>query len=269
MEDPYASFKRKIRTHYRKHGRIFPWRKTKDPYRILVSEMMLQQTQVSRVLPKYIAFVERFPSVEDLANASLSDVLMLWQGLGYNRRARYLHRTAQTVVSRHNGIIPREKKELMSLPGVGVYTAGAIRAFAFNQADVLIETNIRTVFIHFFFQNKKEVHDRDILLLAEKTMDRKEPREWFNALMDYGSMLKETGEKLNAKSVHYTKQSAFAGSDRELRGRIIRELLKAKRMTKHALLKSVQEDRARMEKVLRGLEKDLLVKRQGKSLSLA
>jgi len=208
---------------YRKHGRDFPWRRTHDPYKILVSEIMLQQTQTSRVEGKYVEFLGRFPNFKSLAKASVSDVLRAWSGLGYNRRALALKKTAEIVVQNYNGKLPRDPESLDELPGIGAGTAGAIRAFAFNLPSVFIETNIRRVFIHFFFSKKKKVSDREILELIEMTADKRNSREWYWALMDYGAMLgREQKENPNRKSAHYTKQSKFTGSNRELRGKILR-----------------------------------------------
>jgi A/G-specific adenine glycosylase len=165
-----AQFKKIIYSYYEKNRRDFPWRRTRDPYKILVSEIMLQQTQAPRVTEKYKEFIKKFPSVKSLAEAPLKKVLVLWQGLGYNRRAVNLHKTAQVINKKYKGVFPKTKEALLELPGVGPATAGDILAFAYNQAQIVIETNIRSVFIHFFFENEKNVHDRDIIPLIEKTL---------------------------------------------------------------------------------------------------
>ena len=219
------AFQDTVWNFYKKHGRKLPWRNTKDPYRIWVSEVMLQQTQVSRVLPKYKAFLKKFPTIHDLAQAPLRDVLVMWQGLGYNRRAKLLHAGAKYVVHEHGGKFPKE--HLTIIPGIGSYTEGAIQAFAYNKSVVCIETNIRTVFLHHFFQDAKDVHDKEIKPLIKKMCDQDNPREWYWALMDYGSYLKQQGIKLNSKSAHYAKQSTFKGSKREVRGAIIKALSNA------------------------------------------
>lgn len=255
-----ALFRKKILDWYRIHGRhTLPWRSTDDPYRILVSEVMLQQTQVDRVIPKYTTFLKRFPTVQKLARAKLSDVLKLWSGLGYNRRAKYLHQMAQVVVGEYTGRFPKDTRELEKLPGVGPYTAGAICAFAYNQPVVFIETNIRTVYIYHFFPKAKKVGDKDILALVEQTLDTKNPREWYSALMDYGSYLKAMGVKNNAKSKHYTKQSTFEGSRRQIRGAILRELLKGAN-TLQELAKMLNREVGVIEEVLVELTKEGLVK---------
>ena len=184
-------FRTKIRKYYARHRRSFSWRNTSDPYRILVSEIMLQQTQTSRVKEKYPLFIKRFPTIRSLANSKVSDVLITWSGLGYNRRALFLKQATDIAVQKFGGHIPNSYDALRELPGVGPNTAGAILAFAFNKAMPFIETNIRSVFIHHFFPHKKKVSDKEILPLVAATLDVKDPRNWHYALMDYGVMLKE------------------------------------------------------------------------------
>ena len=211
--------------HYREHGRRhLPWRRQVTPYHVLVSEVMLQQTQVDRVVPKYQEFLRAFPSAHDLAAAPLRDVLQLWQGLGYNRRARYLHEASNCVVAEHAGRVPKTYRDLRALPGVGPYTAGAIMAFALNEPVGLIETNVRTVYLHHCFADREQVSDRELMPLIERTLDREHPREWYYALMDYGSYLKRTRANPSRRSQHHTTQSPFAGSGRQLRGAIVRAL---------------------------------------------
>jgi adenine-specific DNA glycosylase len=152
-------FRRTIYRHYRACGRTLAWRETRDPYRILVSEFMLQQTQVERVEDKYPQFLGAFPGFAALAGANLKDVLACWQGLGYNRRAKSLLETARAVVELHGGELPSSREELLALPGVGEATAGALMAFAFNRPVVFVETNIRRVCLYFFFPGKREVRD--------------------------------------------------------------------------------------------------------------
>ena len=187
---------------------------------------MLQQTQVTRVIPKYKEFLKRFPNFDALARAPLSDVLKAWQGLGYNRRAKYLWTTAQQVIMEHGGKLPSDPAVLQKLPGVGPNTAGALVAFAFNKPVVFIETNIRSVFIHEFFKNRRVITDKDILPLIERTCpaEPRRSREWYYALMDYGAMLKATKPNPSRRSSHHSRQSQFEGSNRQLRGAIIRIL---------------------------------------------
>ena len=206
-----------------------PWRKTKDPYRIAVSEIMLQQTQVARVEKYYGSFVRRFPDFRSLARSDARDVVRAWIGLGYNRRALSLWRLAVTVSEKYDGRLPCHQDALEKLPGIGKATAGAIMAFAFNMPKPFIETNIRRVFIHFFFSGRKKVSDAAIMPIVARTLDRGNPREWYWALMDYGAFLglraaKNKIRNPNTQSAHYKRQSKFSGSDRELRGKILRIL---------------------------------------------
>ena len=219
-------FAETVWAHYREHERNLPWRKTRQPYRIFISEIMLQQTQVDRVLPKYREFLKIFPDFKTLASASLQDVLRTWQGLGYNRRAQMLYTCAKEVVTHHNGRLPQTHTELQALPGIGPYTAGAVMVFAFSKPVSMIETNIRTVYLHHFFKTKERVSDQEILRVVDRTLDRERPRDWYYALMDYGSHIKRTIGNQNIRSRHYTKQSKFEGSNRQVRGQIVRALTK-------------------------------------------
>ncbi|MBJ6751844.1 HhH-GPD family protein [Geomonas anaerohicana] len=218
-------FRNTVLDHYRSHGRHLPWRETRDPYAILVSEIMLQQTQVDRVREKYLEFLAIFPTWQDLAEAELSRVLSLWQGLGYNRRAVALQQCARAVRERFGGTLPHEVAELESLPGIGPYTARAVAAFAFDIATPFIETNIRSVFIRHFFPHCESVRDADILPLVELTLDRGNPRQWYYALMDYGASLKRGQTNPGRKSAHHVRQSPFRGSNREQRSLILRTIL--------------------------------------------
>lgn len=219
-------FRLAVWEYYREHGRQMPWREDPSPYKVLVSELMLQQTQVSRVIPKFDAFMYTCPSIAVLAEKSLAEVLELWSGLGYNRRAKYLHQAAQTVLSDFAGTIPHDFDDLVKLPGVGKNTAGAIMAYAFQVPVVFIETNIRTVYFHHFYNDTHEpVSDKELGMLVNQTIDCEHPREWYWALMDYGAYLKSTAGGQLSRSKHYVKQSPLKGSLREMRGRIIRTLL--------------------------------------------
>lgn len=223
---------RELKSFYKKSARAhLPWRKTRDPYKILVSELMLQQTQVKRVLPFYAEFVEAFPDFETLARAPLSRVLKQWQGLGYNRRAKFLHQTAKIITARSNLAGSQFTTEFLeSLPGIGPYTARAVSVFAYNRPEVFIETNIRTVFTHHYIgPSYVKVDDKDLLPLIERDLKKSkmEPRDFYAALMDYGSHLKASGVRINNKSKHYTKQSPFKGSTRQKRAAILRDALKS------------------------------------------
>ncbi|MDD3493010.1 MAG: winged helix-turn-helix transcriptional regulator [Candidatus Thermoplasmatota archaeon] len=220
-----AAFQRLVYEHYRRHPRSFPWRETRDPYRILVSEVMLQQTPVERVRDTFTAFVAAFPDFASLARASLQEVLAAWQGLGYNRRAVALNRTAQEVVQRFDGVLPSDEATLRSLPGIGPYTAAAVRAFAFDRPAVVIDTNIRAVFIHCFLGEASKVSDAALRPLVEQSMDREHPRDWYSALMDFGALVKQRHPNPSRKSAHYSRQTPFEGSNRQVRGRILKAVL--------------------------------------------
>ena len=204
--------------------RDMPWRDDTRPYYVLVSELMLQQTQVDRVMPKFEAFIARFPDEAALAAASLAEVLTLWSGLGYNRRAKYLHDAAKMIMTECGGKFPATYDELVKLPGVGLNTAGAIMAYAYNQPVVFIETNVRTVYFTHWFSDQAEVHDREVRAAVEATIDREHPREFYWALMDYGSWLKRQGSARLTQSRHYKKQAPLKGSLREVRGQLIKLL---------------------------------------------
>lgn len=266
-------FKAEVWSYYRGHKRDLPWRRTKNSYRILVSEMMLQQTQVSRVLKKYPQFIKRFPNFQELAKSPIRNVLKAWQGLGYNRRGLALKRVAEIVVKKYRGVLPRDKASLEALPGIGQSTAGAILAFAYGISEPFVETNIRRAYIHFFFRRKKKIHDKEILELVTKTIDRKNSREWYWALMDYGAMLGALPKNPNQKSAHYAKQSRFAGSDRELRGKILKLLLAKKSVSEYALKKTVFvapsqnifQNKQRLKRIIQSLLRDnLACRRDGK-----
>lgn len=202
-----------------------PWRADTRGYYVLVSELMLQQTQVDRVRPKFLEFIARFPDTKVLAGASLSEVVSLWNGLGYNRRAKYLHDAAKMIENKFDGGFPDSRELLKCLPGVGPNTAGAIMAYTFNAPEVFIETNIRTVYFHHFFEDGEIVDDKMLADLVYDTIDREQPREFYWALMDYGTWLKKNGVARLAQSKHYKKQSPLKGSVREVRGQIIRVLM--------------------------------------------
>lgn len=227
MTDQEKAFQITVLKFYRRNKRGLPWRKPQkngafDPYHVLVSEVMLQQTQVNRVINKYGGFFSTFPSLEVLALADLRDVLSAWSGLGYNRRAKYLHQLAKITMNDNHGKLPENVENLKSLPGIGQNTAAAIVVYTWNKPEVFIETNIRTVFIHHFFQNKDNVSDTEILHKVSETLDKENPRDWYWALMDYGTYLKKKHGNNISKSRHYTKQSKFEGSRRQLRANVLK-----------------------------------------------
>jgi A/G-specific adenine glycosylase len=257
-------FRKTILAYYQSHGRELPWRNTGNPYHILVSEIMLQQTQVGRVIEKYEKFLSAFPDFSTLADASLRDVLAIWQGMGYNRRAIALKRIAMEVMISHNGILPSSEEALLKLPGIGKATASSIAAFAFNTPSVFIETNIRRVFIHFFFDDRKNIRDAEILPLVAKTLATTNPRDWYYALMDYGSQLKTTTENPNRRSAHYTRQPSFEGSRRQLRGKILKEILATPCITESFIIKHAGQNSEAIREVLDQLQKEGFIKKKGK-----
>lgn len=262
--DPSA-FITHIRSFAQTERRDLEWRRDITPYKVLISEMMLQQTQVSRVSVKFPLFIEQFPTIHALHEAAVADVLAAWQGMGYNRRALFLKRTASIIVNDHGGILPSDPPTLQSFPGIGYATARSIAAFAFNKPTVFIETNIRRVFIHFFFEDHTEVHDSEILPLVELTLDTENPREWYYALMDYGSRLVKITQNPNRRSKHYTKQSPFEGSERKVRGQIIRALLRHGPLEKHALERLIEDQR--LEKIVAAMIAEGFIKYDGSTYS--
>ncbi|MFA5876990.1 MAG: A/G-specific adenine glycosylase [Candidatus Paceibacterota bacterium] len=261
-----GGFRKIVLTFFKKKGRhTLPWRHTHDPYKILVSEIMLQQTQADRVIPKYKLFIRKFPTVQALATASLGDVLREWQGLGYNRRAKMLHEAAKVIVTNYGGKVPTLYSELVELPGIGDYTAKAVRVFAWNEPEVMIETNIRTVFIHHFFPNKVAVSDKELHPYMGEFLDTKNPREWYFALMDYGSYLKKIVPNPSRNSAHHTKQKSFKGSDREVRGAILRALV-SRSKSLPALLKELNFPQDKIKRQITALKKEgLIVIRKNKA----
>ncbi|MFY9399663.1 MAG: A/G-specific adenine glycosylase [Desulfomonilia bacterium] len=263
-----AAFRDKIYAYYRDHARSFPWRETTDPYCILVSEIMLQQTQAERVAQKYGGFISRFPDFQALAGAELCSVLEAWQGLGYNRRAVALKETARKVMEEHGGILPGDIEGLTRLPGIGRYTAGAVLAFAYNRPVAFIETNIRRVFIHCFFPESERVKDSEILPLVEQALDRENPRQWYYALMDYGAMLKAGLPNPNRKSAHYVRQAPFEGSTRQVRGMILKLLVSFGPLSETELIDKLDRDPCQVRQILLDLEREGFVRSNSGMVSI-
>lgn len=251
-----AQFRARVWRYYLTHGRhTLPWRKTHDLYRLLVSEVMLQQTQVDRVIPFYHQFLQQFPTAKRLAAAPLSQVLTFWQGLGYNRRAKMLREAARSLTTKP----PTTATELEQLPGVGPYTARALAAFAFNQDGAVIETNIRTAIIHHFFPTKRIVSDAEIEQILLTVSPKGKAREWYSALMDYGAHLKRLGISYNARSAHYVKQKPLKGSMREARGALVREFTKGTTSRSQLCNLFGPSRKIQMEKALDALRKEGLL----------
>jgi A/G-specific adenine glycosylase len=264
LDDDIRLFSEAVWGYYNDHGRHnLPWRTvesdgTMDPYKIMVSEIMLQQTQVGRVIPKYAAFLGRFPDIKILADAELGEVLRFWQGLGYNRRAKFLWQSAGQIAA--SRAFPRSQEALVKLPGIGMNTAGAIRAYAYNEPALFIETNVRTVYIHHFLADEADVPDKTITQLLAQSIDREHPREFYWALMDYGTYLKATVGNFNKASKHYAKQSTFSGSRRQVRGLVLR-LLSERPHTLQELQTEVSDER--LDDVLADLSAEGLIHDRG------
>jgi len=251
--------------YYKEYRRPMPWRDDISPYSIFISEVMLQQTQVSRVLVKYPLFMAKFPNFNSLARSETTDLLSAWQGMGYNRRALYLRSAAGIVMREYKGGLPKDIKLLDELPGIGYATACSIAAFAYNAPVIFIETNIRRVYINSYFLKNGEVDDKDILPLVERTLNKENPREWYWALMDYGAYLGGLGDNPNKKSKHYTKQKKFEGSVREVRGGILKFLLKKPHSMKE--LEKIYTDK-RLFTALEQLKKEGFIIEIGKKYSI-
>lgn len=252
-----AAFKKHVLDFYRQHGRHeMLWRHTNDPYQILVSEIMLQQTQVERVAVKFPEFIAAFPDFGSLARAPQNAVIAAWQGMGYNRRAIALKRCAEKVTGEYGSSLPRDPAVLATFPGIGPATASSICAFAFNLPVVFIETNIRRVFIHSFFPDQLSVDDSDILPLVTQALDTEHPREWYWALMDYGTALKKTVPNPNRRSTAYAKQAPFEGSDRKIRGLILKLLTDNEALSKDEIAASAREEPERIARILAALKKE-------------
>jgi A/G-specific adenine glycosylase len=263
------TFKKIIWNYYREHGRSFVWRKAPyNPYHIVVSEIMLQQTQTYRVEPKFTAWIEALPTFKALAQAPLRDVLLLWQGLGYNRRAIALQKIAQKIVAEHDGNLPNSPELLVEFPGIGPATAASMCAFAFNRPTPFIETNIRAVFIHYFFEYKTDIKDTEIMPLVAASLDHNNAREWYYALMDYGVMLKKLHKNPSRKSAHHAKQSTFEGSHRQIRGMILKIMADHTALSIDDLINMIDRPCERTKKALVELLNEGFVKNNNNYISI-
>lgn len=248
-----SAFREAVWGFYLSNKRDFAWRQTIDPYAIVVSEVMLQQTQTRRVVEKFASFTQQFKTFQDLANAPARAVLAEWVGLGYNRRGLALHGIAQRVINEFDGQLPDDPEALETFKGLGPATAASIVTFAFNKPTVFIETNIRAVFLHTFFYDHQNVSDKELLPLIELTVDQHNPREWYYALMDYGVVLKKLYKNPSQKSKHHTVQSKFEGSDRQIRGAIVRTLTKQESVTLKQLHSLFPDQEQRIKKIVKKL----------------
>lgn len=252
-------FQQLIWDYYAHHRRDFPWRYVDDPYHIVVSEIMLQQTQTYRVEPKFNEFIQRFPTWHDLSSACWPDVLIAWQGLGYNTRAKRLHDISKKIVQEFQGSVPSNLEILKTFAGIGPNTAGSICAFAFNMPTVFAETNIRAVFIYHFFPAHEKVSDKQILPLIDCTLDKSDARSWYYALMDYGVWLKKNNNNPARRSKHFTHQSKFEGSDRQIRSMILKQLLTRRMIHKDQLIQLIDREPERVLRLLDDLCNEKLI----------
>ncbi len=259
VPEKLSLFQQFIWSFYAQNKRDFAWRNNANPYCVFVSEIMLQQTQTYRVEHKYEQFIATFENFNALSQASLAHVLGVWQGLGYNRRAKFLHQAAQTVVYEFGGVLPDDPTVLQTLPGIGKATAASVAAFAFNKPTIFIETNIRAVFIHSFFNDRDDIHDNELLPLVAATVDERNPREWYYALMDYGVYLKKLHPNPSRKSKHHTVQSKFEGSDRQIRGMIIRLVLERGPLERQELLQLIDKEQERVDAIINQLHQEQLI----------
>lgn len=246
-------FQEKIFNWWKENKRDLPWRKTTNPYYIMVSEVMLQQTQVTRTIQKYLEFIKKFPTLQSLASALPAEVLAIWSGLGYNRRALWLQQAAQQIIEK--GSFPETPKELEKLKGIGPYTARSILIFAMNKDYPTVDTNIRRILIAEGFA-EESTQEKELFQIAEKLAPKGKSRDWHNALMDYGSQVL-TVAKTGIKPV--TTQKKFSESKRYYRGKIVKILIKKQKQTKEQLLKECKLEEKELDEILELLVKDGLI----------
>jgi A/G-specific adenine glycosylase len=258
-----SEFKGIISSYFEEKGRSFPWRTDTRPWGVLVSEFMLQQTQTEQVIPYWERWMRLWPAPEDLNKVSLEDALREWSGLGYNHRGRYVKDCARIITKKYGGKVPETPAELLSLPGIGAYTAGAVACFAYNHPGVFIETNIRASVLHFFFQGQNGVKDREIYPILEEALDRENPRRWYWALMDYGAALKRLTRNPGRRSARYSRQSSFKGSFRQIRGGLVKALVSRGPASAEELLEHTGFEREDLYRALAVLEKETMIAETG------
>lgn len=262
------TFQNIIYSYFNQYGRDFPFRNEINPYNVVISEIMLQQTQTNRVVEKFQQFIRKFPDFQSLANAPLNEVLKVWQGLGYNRRAVALKKIAERVVNEFDGILPADIDILKSFPQIGHNTASSIVAFAFNMPTFFIEVNIRRVYIYYFFPGKSSIKDSAIVPIVRRTLDSSNVRKWYYALTDYGVMLKKTHPELNKRSAHYRKQAKFKGSNREVRGKILKLLIASSSLTEVEIFKELKINSKKLKEILNLLIKEGFIKQEKHGFSI-
>ncbi|MDO5044775.1 MAG: adenine glycosylase [Coriobacteriia bacterium] len=222
-----SAFHEKLSSEGKRLYRNLAWRNIDDPYAVWISEVMLQQTQVSRVIDRWDSWLKKFPTVDALASASQSDVLLEWQGLGYNRRALNVLKTARIVSENYHGHFPHSLDDLLDLPGIGAATAGGIKAFAFNERALYLETNVRSVLLDSFFKDEYDVGDSRLYPVLAQILPTENYRSFYYALLDCGAHLKKNQSNPSRRSKHYAKQSKFEGSRRQKRAELLRFVLNA------------------------------------------
>lgn len=274
---------------YDRHGRHhLPWRKTTDPYKILISELMLQQTQVPRVQPKYEAFITAFPTLQALANADRASVLRLWQGLGYNSRAVRLHALAKVIIAERSGRLPTSSEELLTLPGIGPYTAGALVIFSQRKPAASVDVNIERVLKRVYFTPSQLPTKKDIAALQLKLIQHAEPHHLHAALMDLGSAIctarsPKCGEcplykRCRTRGVRpdeirtVPKQSRFMDSTRWWRGQILKVLLQGPAAEQHIIYRIKQQpdadDEERCAKAIASMTREGIIRKNKKLLKI-
>jgi len=257
-----AEFKNLVFLNYQQQGRKFPWHFA-DPWGVMVSEFMLQQTRAERVIPYWENWLKLWPLPKALTDASMETALRAWSGLGYNRRCRYLKESAAIIVNENDGKVPETPRALLLLPGIGPYMSSAIACFAYNYPTVFIETNIRSAVIHNFFPDRNDVRDSEIIPILEAALDRDDPRTWHYALMDYGAFLKSTTVNPSRRSAHYTRQSPFNGSFRQARGKVIKALISIGQCGAEELKRASGLEEKRLYEVLEKLKEESFVAEDG------
>lgn len=256
------AFQKKIFNWWKDNKRNLPWRNTTNPYYILISEIMLQQTQVNRAIEKYNEFIERFPTIENLAQADTADVLRYWSGLGYNRRALWLHDAVKQI--KEKGYFPKTPEELVKLKGIGSYTSRSILIFAYNEDLVTIDTNIRRILVAENFA-EENAPEKELLKIASKLLPIGRSRDWHNALMDYGS-LELTVAKTGIKPV--SKQLKYKSSKRFYRGAIVKYFTRKEKADAIEIAENCEIPIEQLDEILQSLQKDGLIKKEDNNYSL-
>ena len=261
-ETKIKNFNEKIFAWWKKNKRTLPWRETTNPYYIMISEIMLQQTQVNRSVEKYLEFIKEYPTIKELAEASVSSVLKIWSGLGYNRRALWLQEAANQIVRLNE--FPKTPEELQKLKGIGPYTSRSILIFTFNYDIATVDTNIRRILIAENFA-KVNTKEKELFIIAQKLLPKGKARDWHNALMDYGALVL-TSAKTGIKPK--TTISSSSKENRRFRGIIVKYLTRTTKAKKEKIVKNCNIPNEKIDDILVGLIADGLVKKIRKYYTL-